>query len=108
MQSWVLRKQYRWAGATASPEYSLVNSSAPADSKPKAWTSDVWVEIFVVRGCMSCSHRQLPASCAKYHWDQDGLSILGRRWPIRIRPLYVCLQYKHDMRPKTLDVRVGA
>ena len=62
MPAWDLRKQYRWAGATASPEYSLVISSAPADSKLKRWTSCVLAHIFVVRGCMSRSHWQLPVS----------------------------------------------
>jgi len=78
MHSWVLRKQYRWAGATASPEYSFVNSRAPADSKLNRWTSDVLAEIFVVRGRMSCSHWQLPASCVQYHREWDGVTIYGR------------------------------
>ena len=51
------------AGATANPEYSLTNSSAPADSKPKPESLNVRGTLFVARGCMSHLHRQIPAGC---------------------------------------------
>src|SRR5208283_5153855 len=49
------------ADITACPEYSLTNPSAPADSKIKPGSSNDRVDIFVVRGCMSRPHWQLPA-----------------------------------------------
>jgi len=60
-------------GLTA--EYSLTNASAPTDSKLTRWTSNVWVELFVVRGRMSRLHRQLPAGRDQYHGKRDGVSI---------------------------------
>jgi len=63
------------SGMTTYLEYSLTISSAPADSKLKRKTSNVGVEIFVIRRHMSRSYWQIPASCAWYHWKQDGSPI---------------------------------
>ena len=49
------------ADATANPEYSLSNSSAPAGSKQNPETSCVLANLFVACRCMSRLHRQIPA-----------------------------------------------
>src|SRR5208282_3832739 len=73
----VLRRQYSEPVGRRTLSIRC-NASAPADSRPKQQTSNVWVELFVVRGRMSRLRRQLPASRDQYHGKRDGESILGR------------------------------
>jgi hypothetical protein len=63
----------------------LSNASTPADSNLNLKSSNVWVEIFVVRGCTSRPRWRCPASRIKYHEKCGGLPIWGRDAPVSAR-----------------------
>src|SRR5258708_17541355 len=58
------------------PEYSLSDAGAPVDSKLKRQSSSVWVDLFVVHGCMSRLDWQLAASPTSI--DESGTDYLYR------------------------------